>query len=203
MHTTYLKKKTLVPTVCFQLPFEQHFIQSNLAETTDRPIFNSSFHRMKKGEEIGNFHSFVSKSQQKKGGKKNRKKGKITKLWNRGKGNWLIALFVLLLTFGFTRREQKGGSKHEKAAVGGSTANGSRCSSVLDQLRPMGLSMLRLIGPRVPFRFTDVRRHHFRLLCLGDDNQDGRDGHIRQGDVSGRLLEQIGLFYSGGWVSAG
>lgn len=57
------------------------------------------------------------------------------------RGDWLIALFVLLSTFGFTRQREKG-SKRDWTVVGGSTANATCCSSVLDQLRPIGLSVL-------------------------------------------------------------
>lgn len=57
------------------------------------------------------------------------------------RGDWLIALFVLLSTFGFTRQREKG-SKRDWTVVGGSTANATCCSSVLDQLRSIGLSVL-------------------------------------------------------------
>lgn len=65
------------------------------------------------------------------------------------RGDWLIALFVLLSTFGVTRRREKG-SKRDWTVVGGSTANATCCSSVLDQLRSIGLSVLSSNRPAWP-----------------------------------------------------
>ena len=53
------------------------------------------------------------------------------------------------------------------------------------------------INPRlgISCAITDVRRHHLRVLLAGNDDKNGGDGHLRQGHLPRRLLEQARLLH--------